>query len=145
MSQLKLVALDEQDLAIVSAHVQDAVLKVGDLSFLAPERRFVAAVNRFVWENRPGFFRPNNERRRSALHFEAVRGVRTAGISRDKPEEVLSLLAIRFEPAAEAPAGIIDLVFSAGAAIRLEVDYIEARLADLGAAWEAASRPAHKD
>lgn len=145
MSQLKLVALDEQDLAVVSAHVQDAVLKVGDLSFLAAEKRFVAALNRFVWENRPGLFRRNNERRRSALHFEAVRNVKIAGFSRDKPEEVLSLLAIRFEPAGEAPAGTIELTFSAGAAVRLDVDYIEARLADLGAAWQTASRPAHKD
>jgi len=145
MSQLKLVALDEQDLSIVSAHVQDAVLKVADLSFLAAEKRFVAAVNRFVWENRPGFLRANNERRRCALHFEAVRGVKTTGFSRDKPQDVLSLLAIRFEPGAQAPAGTIELVFSAGAAVRLDVDYIEARLADLGAAWEAASRPAHKD
>ena len=145
MSQLKLVALDEQDLSVVSAHAQDAVMKVGDLSWRAAERRFVAAVNRFVWENRPGIFRRSNERRRSALHFEAVRGVRTTGISRDRPDDVLSLLAIRFEPGADAPAGTVELTFSGGAAIRLDVDYIEARLADLGAAWETASRPVHRD
>ncbi|RIK85505.1 MAG: DUF2948 domain-containing protein [Hyphomicrobiales bacterium] len=145
MSQLKLVALDEQDLAVMSAHVQDAVLKVGDLSWRTAEKRFVVALNRFVWENRPGFFRRNNERRRSALHFEAVRGVSSAGIARDRPDEVLSLLAIRFEPGAQAPAGTLELTFSGGAAIRLDVDYVEARLADLGAAWQAASRPTHQD
>lgn len=143
MSQLKLVALDEQDLQIVSAHVQDAVMKVSDLSFHAGEKRFVAALNRFVWENRQGLFRKNNERRRSALHFEAVRGVSSTGIMRDRPDDVLSLLALRFEPGAQAPAGTLELIFSGGAAIRLEVDYVEARLADLGAAWQAASRPAH--
>ena len=145
MSQLKLVAFDEQDLSVVSAHVQDAVMKVGDLSWRAAERRFVAAINRFVWENRSGLFRHNNERRRSALHFEAVRAVSSTGISRDEPEEVLSLLAVRFEPGAQAPAGTVELIFSGNAAIRLDVDYIEARLADLGAAWETASRPTHKD
>jgi len=144
MSQLKLVALDEQDLSVVSAHAQDAVMKVGDLSWIPAERRFVAAVNRFVWENRHGFLRRNNERRRAALHFEAVRSVSSTGIARDRPDEVLSLLAIRFAPGAEAPAGALELVFSGGGAIRLEVDYIEARLADLGAAWETASRPQHK-
>ncbi|HRP79040.1 MAG TPA: DUF2948 family protein [Aquamicrobium sp.] len=143
MSQLKLVALDEQDLSVVSAHVQDAVAKVGDLSFQKGERRFVAVVNRFVWENRPGFLRRNDERRRSALHFEAVRAVSSTGIDRDRPDDVLSLLAIRFVPGAEAPAGTLELVFSGDAAIRLDVDYIEARLADLGAAWEAAARPRH--
>ncbi len=143
MSQLKLIALDEQDLSVVSAHVQDAVMKVGDLSWHPSERRFVAAANRFVWENKAGLLRRNNERRRSALHFEAVRAVRTVGILRDKPEEVLSLLAVRFVPGAEAPAGTVELVFSGNAAVRLDVDFIEARLADLGAAWEAASRPRH--
>lgn len=145
MSQLKLVALDAQDLEIVSAHVQDAVMKVGDLSYRPSEKRFIIAMNRFVWENKSGFFRQNNERRRSVLHFDSVRAVRTAGFSRDASEEVLSLLALRFEPGAEAPAGVIELICSAGAAIRLEVDFIEARLADLGAAWETSSRPLHKN
>jgi hypothetical protein len=144
MSQLKLVALDEQDLSVVSAHVQDAVMKVGDLDWRPAERRFIAAVNRFVWENRQGFLRRNNERRRAALHFEAVRSVSSTGIDRDRTDEVLSLLAIGFTPGVEAPAGTLELVFSGGGAIRLEVDYIEARLADLGAAWDTASRPQHK-
>lgn len=144
MSQLKLVALDEQDLSVVSAHVQDAVAKVGDLAFRPAERRFVAALNRFVWENRQGLLRRNNERRRSALHFEAVRGVSSTGISRNRPEDVLSLLAVRFEPGAEPPAGTVELIFSGDATIRLDVDYIEAGLADLGAAWAAGSRPRHK-
>lgn len=143
MPQLKLVALDEQDLQVVSAHVQDAVMKVGDLAWMAAEKRFAAAMNRFVWENRPGFFSRRHERRRAVLHFESVEAVRTAGFSRDDPDEVLSLLAIRFEPGAEPPAGTIELTFSGGAAIRLDVGYIEARLADLGAAWETASRPVH--
>ena len=144
MSQLKLVALDEQDLSVVSAHVQDAVVKVGDLSWRRDERRFVAAINRFVWENRPRFMGAGNERHRAALHFEAVRSVTSTGISRDRPEDVLSLLAISFTAGAEAPAGVLELTFSGDAAIRLEVDYIEARLSDLGAAWEAASRPRHR-
>ena len=143
MSQLKLVALDQQDLEIVSAHVQDAVMKVGDLSFHAAEKRFVVTMNRFVWENRPRFFSRRNERRRSVLHFESVDAVRTIGISRGREDEVLSLLAIRFQPG-DAPAGTVELTCSGGAAIQLDVGYIEARLADLGAAWETGARPAHR-
>lgn len=143
--ELKLVALDEQDLQIVSAHVQDAVLKVGDLTFLAAQKRFVLPLNRYVWENKPGFLRKNNERRRSTLHFEAVRSVSSTGIARDKPDDVLSLLALRFIQGDEAPSGVLELTFSGGAAIRLDVDYVEARLADLGPAWQAGSRPVHKD
>lgn len=144
MSQLKLVALDEQDLQIVSAHVQDAVMKVGDLAYEAGSQRFVVAMNRFVWESAGGLFSRSNERRRSVLHFESVRGVKSTGIPRAASDEVLSLLALRFVPGAEPPAGAIELIFSGDAALRLEVDYIEARLADLGAAWEATSRPRHK-
>lgn len=144
MSQLKLIALDTQDLEIVSAHVQDAVMKVGDFDYLAGAKRFVVAMNRFVWENRPGLFARRHQRRRSVLHFEGVRAVRSAGFARDAGDEVLSLLAVRFEPGEEAPAGVVELTFSGGAAIRLDVDYVEARLADLGAAWETGSRPAHR-
>lgn len=144
MDALKLVALDEEDLKIVSAHTQDAVMKVADLEYFARDKRFVAAMNRFAWEESSGFFKRRNERRRSVLHFESVQGVKTTGIVRDNPDEVLSLLAVRFQ-SGEAPAGVIELIFSGGGVVRLEVEYIEARMADLGAAWQASSRPAHKD
>ncbi len=144
MDLLKLIALDADDLAIVSAHVQDAVTKVGDLAYQAAEKRFVVPMHRFVWEIDAGKFRkPHNERRNSVLHFERVLGARTIGIDRNKKNDVLELLAVRFEPAAE-PAGTIELTFAGGGAIRLDVEVIEARLADLGGAWEASSRPRHR-
>ncbi|MGB3390149.1 MAG: DUF2948 family protein [Pseudaminobacter sp.] len=143
MDQLKLVALDEQDLEIVSAHVQDAVLKIGDLDFSATTKRFVISMNRFAWETGTGVFRPRYQRRKSVLDFNRVLGAKTSGIDRNKPEDVLSLLAIRFHER-ETPAGTIELVFSGGSAIALEVECIEARLADLGGAWETIARPVHK-
>ena len=143
MTPLKLVALDEKDLEIVSAHTQDAVMKVGDLAFLPEAKRFVAPMNRFAWEAAKGFFRRRDERRNSVLHFDRVLGAKLAGIDRSKPDEVLSLLAVRFE-ASDVPAGAIQLIFSGGGTIRLDVECIEARLADLGAAWQAGSRPIHR-
>jgi len=143
MAALKLIALDDQDLSIVSAHVQDAVMKVSDLEYLPSARRFVLAMNRFVWEAKSSFFRRHNERRQSVLHFERVLGAKTSGIPRDKPAEVLSLLAISFIPISP-PAGIVELVFSGGGAIMLDVECIEARLADIGGSWEASSRPTHR-
>lgn len=143
MDALKLVALDEQDLGIVSAHVQDAVAKVGELEFLPGLKRFVLPIRRFAWEVRPGFLRRHDERRQSVLHFDRVLGVKTSGIRRDRPEDVLSLLAVGFVPV-DRPAGLIELVFSGGGAIMLDVECIEARVADLGGAWAATSRPAHK-
>ncbi|AZV17913.1 MULTISPECIES: DUF2948 family protein [Mesorhizobium] len=143
MTGLKLIALDDQDLSIVSAHVQDAVLKVSDLEFLPAAKRFLLTMNRFVWEAKSGLFRQHNERRQAVLHFDRVLGAKTSGIDRDKPAEVLSLLAISFIEISK-PAGIVELIFSGGGAIMLDVECIEARLADIGGAWEATSRPIHK-
>jgi hypothetical protein len=140
---LKLIALDDQDLGIVSAHVQDAVLKVSDLEFLPAAKRFVLTMNRFVWEAKSGLFRQHNERRQAVLHFDRVLGAKTNGITRNKPAEVLSLLAISFIEISK-PAGIVELIFSGGGTIMLDVECIEARLADIGGAWEATSRPVHK-
>lgn len=144
MSQLKLVALDEADLTVISAHVQDAVMKIADLDYLPAQKRFVAALNRYVWENAQRLLAARHERRRAVLHFDRVLSVKSAGLDRERPDEVLSLLALRFEPA-EPPAGIVELVFSGGATVRLEVECIEARLADLDAAWAAVARPRHDD
>lgn len=146
MDFLKLVALDDVDLGILSAHLQDAVVKVGDLAFEPSNRRFAVACNRFVWENetRRGFLKKTpHERRRSILHFDRVQHVRAAGINRGRPDDVLSLLALNFIPAEETPTGVVELIFSGDAALRLDVECIEARLTDLGAAWETPSRPRH--
>jgi hypothetical protein len=143
MSGLKLVALDDDDLKIISAHVQDAVLKLGDVSYDAKGGHFVMAMNRFAWEVKPRWFRRRHERRRALLHFARVLAVKSAGLDLERKDDVLSLLAIRFEETA-APAGTIELDFAGGATIRLEVECIETRLGDLGPAWETATRPVHQ-
>lgn len=142
MEPLKLLALDLDDLGIVSAHVQDAVCKVADLDYRPAEKRFVLALNRFVRDGREGLPRRSWERRNAVLHFDRVRAVRSAGIDRGSADDVLSLLAIRFEET-DPPAGVLELVFAGGAALRLDVECIEARLADLGGAWETRSQPVH--
>lgn len=142
MDRLKLVALDAEDLALVSAHVQDAVVRVADLRWLAQERRFVVTMNRFVWEKKRG----PDERRRAVLHFDRVEVAQAANIRREAPDAVLSLLAVTFEPSpveAEAPAGTVVLSFAGGGTMRLAVECIEARLADVGGAWAARGRPLH--
>jgi hypothetical protein len=139
--RLKLQAIDEEDLAVLSAHVQDAVLKVGDMTYLPKEKRFAIAMNRFGWEvDHDGD--DVHQRRRSALVFDRVTAAQCCHLRRDRPDAVLELLAVSFEPT-EAPAGLVTLHFAAGAMLRLEVECIEARLADLGPAWATAARPSH--
>ncbi len=142
MERLKLAALDAEDLQIISAHVQDALSRVDDIDYRPREKRFLLPMNRFVWERKRSFFRLRNERRRSVLHVDRVSSVSTTGIDRSKPDDVLSLLAVEFTET-DPPAGAITLLFSGDAAIRIEVECIEARLTDLGAAWETQLRPVH--
>ncbi|MCX5571730.1 DUF2948 family protein [Kaistia nematophila] len=144
MDQLKLAAFDAEDLAVVSAHVQDAVLKVGDIAFIPKEKRFAGVINRFVWEKQPeaGAHKKSWERRRSGFHFDRVLAVRSVGIDRSRPDAVLDLLAIAFEPR-EEPAGTITLIFAGGGAIALDVECIEAAVRDLGPAWSTQCCPEH--
>lgn len=140
MERLKIIAMDKEDLGILSTYCQDAVAKIGDLEYLPEESRFVLAMNRYVWEIVGEKSSP--ERRRSVLHFNQVNSVKVTGIDRTKPQDVLSLLAVTFEPE-ELPAGSVHLVFSAGASILMEVECIEVQLSDMDAAWKAKSQPVH--
>ncbi|SMC87535.1 DUF2948 family protein [Rhizobium sp. RU36D] len=142
MTSLKLQALDQDDLAVISAHVQDAVLRVGDISFLPKSQQFSLAVNRFVWEAAEGQ-RKNFERRRAVLTFKRVASVRSIGFDRGKPTEILSLLALRFMQQGEGPDGTMELVLSGGGMIALDMECIELQLADTGGAWETSHKPSH--
>lgn len=146
MPDLKLIALDEDDLAVLSANLQDAVMRVADVAFVRRDRRFAGIFNRFDWteESTNGAIRKrrHHERRRCGLRFERVLGAQTSGFDRNAKDAILNLLAIGFEPT-EAPAGHVTLLFSGGAAIRLHVECIEAELKDLGAAWRTKNKPRH--
>jgi len=143
MKLLKLAALDEDDLKIISAHMQDAVLKVGDITWMPRKARFALVANRFEWLS--AHRGPNDRpmRARTGLHFEHVLSVKSRGIRRQAPDGVLSLLAITFTPGPEPPGGFVDLIFSGDGVIRLEVECIDAWLEDLGQMWEARGVPHH--
>lgn len=142
MTDLKLLALDGEDLEVISAHVQDAVIRVADMGFARADKRFAVLMNRFDWTGAPEHRRDKGKRKRAALHFDTVQSVATAGFDPNAREGVLELLAITFKPTDE-PAGIVELSFAGGGTVRLLVDYLEARLTDLGAAWAASARPSH--
>jgi hypothetical protein len=141
MSMLKLAALDADDLTVISACMQDSVLKAGEIKYSPAAKRLVIPVNRYAWEKNGGRLAVP-ERRRSVLHFDRVLSLRSSDIDRSQPETVLSLLAIQFEPS-DAPAGTIEMAFAGGAALKFRVECIEAQMADLGPAWAAKSKPRH--
>jgi len=142
MEELKLIALDPEDLRVLSSHLQDAVIRVGDMAYLKESMRFAAIANRFDWE---GAFKAEDgefQRRRSGLRFERVRSAQVQGIDLKQKDAVLVLLAVAFEPG-EEPEGTLTLHFAGGGAIRLRVECIEAELRDLGAAWRTRHKPEH--
>ena len=148
---LKLTALDSEDLEVISAHMQDATLLVGDITYLARHKKLALVANRFCWESAasPGAAGSDGKgqfrRCRCGLQINRVFAVRYAKVRRDNPDGVLSLLAILFHPGREAPGGVIELTFSGGGALRAEVECIEVALDDLGLSWETPSKPAHAD
>ena len=133
---LKIAALDPDDLAILSAHLQDAEVKVGDMAYLPGQQRFALFGARFDWY---AAGRGLCERCGTGLHFERVSRVRRAGFDQD-PDTVLTLLAISFMPT-EAPAGTVMLHFSNDGAVRLDVECLEAALADVGPRWICGNPP----
>lgn len=138
---MKFVVLDDEDLEVVSAHLQDAVVKVADVLWRPDEKRLVIAVNRFDWEGAQSG-NPEYRRCRSALRFERVLSCKCKSVNPAGKDAVLNLLAVEFAET-DRPAGVVTLTFSGGAALRLEVECLEAELADLGPSWATGACPAH--
>ena len=138
---LRLLAEDADDLAVISAALQDAVAKVGDFSWDAKGRRFTMALNRFRWEAAGGLL---GERVRAGLQFGSVLAVKSRNLRRDAPDAVVELLAVSFEPG-EAPGGDIRLAFAGGGDVVLTVECVDAALADVSPPWPTPSTPAHQN
>lgn len=137
---LKLMAMESEDLAIISAHLQDAVARVGEMAYLPAEKRFAMVVNRFDWI--AASEQEKAVRRRAGVHFERVLNARTRNLDLTDDQAVLNLLAIEFAEK-DAPSGTITLYFSGDAAIQLDVECIEMAMRDLGPEWAAKKRPQH--
>ena len=149
--RLRLRAVDREDMSVISACLQDALVAGTDLSFLPGEHRFVLVAQRFKWENCPEFLRPERagepctdyERVNSLLVFDDVAGVRLFDLRPVPGANVLELLAISIETGAPDENPAVMLFFAGGGAIRLEVRRILCHLEDLGDSWPTHKRPTH--
>ena len=140
---LRLTVEDADDLKVLSTVLQDAIAKVGDFAHLPKQRRFAFVANRFVWEEAAGKKRGPFARVRAGCHFDDVLSVRQMNLRPGAKEGVLDLLSIGFDPAADG-SGAVTLDFAGGGAIRLEVESLNARLADISAPWLTQARPEHE-
>jgi len=130
-AQLKLIALDADDLAVVSAHVQDARVVTADIIWRQGEKRLVVGMSRLDWEQTlSGEAAPR--RLIAALRFDRVLSCKSRNIDMRTPETALELLGIEFHPG-DAPSGSAVLLFTQGGALRLDVECLECQLTDLGA------------
>jgi len=141
MDPLKLIALDGDDMDVVSAHLQDAIIRAADIHWRPNEKRVVVGLDRFDWEAASSEA-PEFRRRRAALRFERVLGCKCRNVDAHHKDGVLSLLAVAFSEN-DPPGGVVTLTFSGGAALRLQVECLEAELADLGPVWLTECCPTH--
>ncbi|HJS33643.1 MAG TPA: DUF2948 family protein [Alphaproteobacteria bacterium] len=161
--RLKVRVVDDEDLQVVSAVLQDALIQISDMKYLAAEQRFVLVANRFCWENCSDILGdmpeapdiptkpvPSNgetdptiepcrtyERVLCGLCFEGVGQVRTHGVDQRERGRILELLHIEREP------GAVLLIFAGDTAIRLEGSDIACRVEDMGEPWPTTWRPQH--
>jgi hypothetical protein len=127
--QPRLIALDAEDLAVISAHVQDAKVQTADIIWRQGEKRLVVGMNRLDWEQTLKGAAPR--RLIAALRFDRVLSCKSRNINIDAPETTLELLGLEFH-STEAPGGNAVLMFNGGGALRLDVECLECELADLG-------------
>lgn len=134
---LRLRALDADDLKVLSAHLQDAVVPIGEMKYLADDQRFVLVASRFRWEsdNTPGPY----ERVNCGLVVDHVKAAKTLNLDQANRAQTLEILSL------DADEGRITLVCGGGIEVRLEVSRIVCHLSDIGEPWPTQWRPSHPD
>ena len=134
--ELKLKAFDEDDLIIISSLCQDSIIKEHEYGYDEKSKRFAILMNRFCHEAN------DQQRIRTAIHFDYVENLKTRNINKDDKDETLVLLAIKFDET-KKPSGSITLEFSGNKAINLLVENIEVFLTDIGDPWVTNKKPDH--
>jgi hypothetical protein len=139
---LRLRAEDTEDLTVMAAALQDAAFLMKDVSYDPRERRFLAELNRFRWEEARK--RGPYERVRAALSIESVLGVKSRKVRLGQADAAGAVLDLAFTPAAEPPAGAITLKLGGGGEIAIDVECIDVSLTDVGQPWLTTNRPDHE-
>ena len=137
-SNLKLIAQDEEQLTIISSLTQDSIIKTNEMGYDNKTKRFALLMNRYSHEEE------DPSRIRCAIHFDYADSVKSIGIEKQSNDEILVLLAIRFESKVK-PSGSIFLEFSNNKSITIDVESIEAFLTDMGDSWKIPNKPVHEE
>lgn len=138
MEKLLLHINEPEQIKIMSAHLQDVIIKTSDIKFLEKKRCFAMVGNRFCWEANEG----ENYRILCGFHFDCVEKVSYRGFKQSDDGLALNLLAICFE-AGELPSGVVQLIFADNCEVQLEVESVQAFLQDVSEKWQVKTRPQH--
>ena len=144
VQNLKLIAKTEEDLRVISAHLQDSIVKTSDIANLKKNKIFLMQLNRFMWEDvEKGVFR-KNKRIRTVLKFENVLKATSKNVNQKKNDRFLDFLAIEMFKMPDKNFEM-NLIFSGDVVIKLVVEAIEVTLDDQGSPWESKNKPRHDD
>ena len=140
---LKLIAKTDEDLRVISAHLQDSIVKISDIANLKKNKIFLMQLNRFMWEDvEKGVFR-KNKRIRTVLKFENVLTASSKNVNQKKNDRFLDFLAIESSKMPDKNYEM-NLIFSGDIIIKLITEAIEVTLDDQGSSWESKSKPNHE-
>ncbi len=144
VQNLKLIARTTEDLRVISAHLQDSIVKTSDIANLKKNRIFLMQLNRFMWEDvEKGVFR-KNKRIRTVLKFENILKVASKNVDQKKNDRFLDFLAIETTQMPDKNYEM-NLIFSGDIVLKLVAEAIEVTLDDQGSPWESKNKPKHKD
>ena len=144
VQNLKLIAKTDADLRVISAHLQDSIVKTSDIANLKKNRIFLMQLNRFMWEDvEKGVFR-KNKRIRTVLRFENILKVTSKNVNQKKNDRFLDFLAIETFKMPDKNYEM-NLIFSGDTVIKLIMEAIELTLDDQGSPWESKNKPKHND
>ena len=140
---LKLIAKTEEDLRVVSAHLQDSIASVSDIANLKKNKIFLMQLNRFMWEDvEKGVFR-KNKRVRTVLKFENVLKVNSKNINQSTKDKFLDFLAIESNQMPDKNYEM-RIIFAGDSIIKIVSEAIEVTLDDQGRAWDTKNKSKHK-
>ena len=143
VNNLKLIARTDEDLRIISAHLQDSIASTENIANLKENKIFLMQLNRFMWEDvEKGVFR-KNKRIRTILKFDNVIEVNSKNINQNNKDNFLDFLAIESQQTPDENYEM-KLIFSGDAIIRVIAEVIEVTLDDQGEPWDTKNKPKHK-
>ena len=143
VKNLKLIARTEDDLKVISAHLQDSIVNVSDIANLEKNKIFLIQLSRFMWEDvEKGVFR-KNKRIRTVLKFENVIKVHSKNINQSKNDKFLDFLTIETNVMPDNNYEM-NIIFAGDSVIKVISEVIEVFLDDQGSAWDTKNIPKHK-